>query len=88
MSFLRLWELRQKEVINVVDGQKLGYVCDLDFDLACGAINCIIVPGPCKVFGFIGRESEFVIDLCDIEKVGGDVILVDIDPEKCLKKCL
>ncbi len=88
MNVLRLNELRQKEVINIVDGQRLGYVCDLDFNLTQGEINCIIVPGPCRVFGFIGRENEFVIDLCDIEKVGGDVILVDIDPEKCLKKCL
>ena len=75
-------------MINIVDGQRLGYVCDLEFDLACGQIKCIIIPGPCKVFGFIGRESEFVIELCDIEKVGGDVILVDVDPEKCLHKCV
>lgn len=88
MRSLRLSELRQKEVINIVDGQRLGYICDLDFNLTLGVINCIIVPGPCRVFGFIGRENEFVIDLCDVEKVGGDVILVDIDPEKCLKKCL
>lgn len=88
MNILRLCELKRKEVINICDGQRLGFVCDLDIDLAKGVINCIIVPGPCKVFGFIGRESEFVIDLCDIEKVGGDVILVDIEPDKCLKKCL
>lgn len=88
VNVLRLCELRRKEVINICDGQKLGYVCDLDVDLVKGCINCIIVPGPCKVFGFIGRENEFVIDLCDIEKVGDDVILVDIDLERCLKKCL
>lgn len=88
MNVLRLWELKEKEVINICDGQRLGYVCDLDFDLREGVIRCIIIPGPCKVFGFIGRESEYVIDLCDIEKVGGDVILVDINPEKCLHKCL
>lgn len=83
-----MWELRQKEVINICDGQRLGFVCDLDFDLKEGCIKSIIVPGPCKVFGFIGRESEFIIELCDIERVGGDVILVDIEPEKCLHKCL
>lgn len=88
MNVLRIWELREKEVINICDGQRLGYVCDLEFDLIQGVIHCIIIPGPCKIFGFIGRESEYVIDLCDIEKVGGDVILVDIDPEKCLRKCL
>lgn len=83
-----MWELRQKEVINICDGQRLGFVCDLEFDLKTGCIHSIIVPGPCKVFGFIGRESEYVIDLCDIERVGGDVILVDIELEKCLHKCL
>lgn len=88
MNNLRICDLREKEVINVVDGQRLGFVCDLEFDLECGEIKCIIIPGPCKVFGFIGRENEYVIDLCDIEKVGGDVILVNIELEKCLHKCL
>lgn len=75
-------------MINVCDGQRLGYVCDMEFDLCKGCIHSIIVPGPCKVFGLIGRESEFIIDLCDIQKVGGDVILVDVDLEKCIHKCV
>lgn len=29
---VRLCELRDKEVINVCDGERLGNVCDIDFD--------------------------------------------------------
>ena len=30
---MRLCELREKEVINICDGEKLGNVCDIDFDI-------------------------------------------------------
>ena len=29
-------ELREKDVINVCDGKKLGYICDMDIDTDCG----------------------------------------------------
>ena len=35
---VRLDELESKEVINIRDGVRLGYVCDLELDLACGRI--------------------------------------------------
>lgn len=37
---VRLCELRDKEVINVCDGERLGNVCDIDFDEKTGQI-CI-----------------------------------------------
>ena len=33
---MRICELKQKEVINIRDGARLGYVFDLEMDLACG----------------------------------------------------
>ncbi len=85
---MRICDLRQKEVINILDGQRIGYVCDMIFDLEKGCILAIIIPGPCKVFGFIGRESEYIIDLCNVKQVGDDVILVEVNLENCLKKCV
>ena len=32
-SKMRLCELREKEVINICDGEKLGNVCDLNFEV-------------------------------------------------------
>ncbi len=83
---MRMCELKEKEVINCRDGERLGFVCDIEFDITTGIIIKIIVPGPCKIWGILGREHEFVIAFCEIKQIGTDVILVDIDTEKCLEK--
>lgn len=83
---MRNCELRQKEVINVCDGSRLGFVTDLIFDLESGCIEALIVPGPCKLWGILGRDQEYVIPFCCICNVGPDVILVEIKVEDCLKK--
>ena len=84
---VRICELKEKEVINVCDGERLGFVEDVEFDLCTAQITHIIVPGPCKFFGVLGREVEYVIDLCHICKIGCDLILVEVDLEKVTRKC-
>jgi YlmC/YmxH family sporulation protein len=77
-----MYELRQKEVINLKDGCRYGYVCDIEFCEAKGHIKKLIVPGPAKVFGMFGREEEFFIPWDCIKKIGSDIILVEIDKRK------
>ena len=48
-------ELRYKEVIDIHTGQRLGYVCDAEFDDAEGRIVSLITPGRAKFFGLFGR---------------------------------
>jgi YlmC/YmxH family sporulation protein len=84
---MRICELREKEVINCRNGQRLGFVCDVDFDICSAKVHSLIIPGPCKIWGILGRESEYIIDYCCVKQIGEDVILVDIDEEKALVKC-
>lgn len=84
---MRLSELSLKEVINICDGQKLGYIQDICFDPANGCIRQVIIPGPCKIWGIMGRDHEYVIDFKCIRQIGTDVVLVEIDREKCYQKC-
>lgn len=84
---MRLCELRRKEVINVCTCRRLGCVTDMIFDLCCGKIEAIIVPGPCKICGILGYEAEYIIPIECIRQVGDDIILVEIKEEKCLKSC-
>ncbi len=84
---MRIYDLRQKEVINACNCQRLGFVGDVEIDIDTGCICKIIVPGPCKIWGILGRESEYVIDWTCIRQIGPDIILVDIDVEECLVKC-
>jgi YlmC/YmxH family sporulation protein len=80
-------ELREKEVINICDGEKLGNVCDIDFEVKTGRIRDLIIPGPCKVLGILGRDHEYVIPYQQVQRIGADVILVEVEREKCLRKC-
>ena len=71
-------ELKCKEVINVCDGGRLGCVTDLELDLCTGAVLSIIVPGERNMLGLIRPRDGIVIPFCRIQKIGEDVILVDL----------
>ena len=79
---MRMSELKRREVINVCDCKRLGFVGDLDVDPCTGRILAIIVPGPGCVCGFLGREKEFVIPFGDICQIGDDIILVRVEEKK------
>lgn len=72
-SFL---ELREKIVINVVDGKKLGHICDMLFTLK-GKINAIIVPAERRFFKASSCDT-ICIPWCNICKIGQDTILVEL----------
>lgn len=84
---MRFSELKQKEVINCKDCRKLGFVTDLEIDDCNGKILKIIVPGPGRFCGCIGRVSEYCIPYNRIIRIGSDIILVDIVLEEILVKC-
>ncbi|MBE7034875.1 MAG: YlmC/YmxH family sporulation protein [Ruminococcaceae bacterium] len=74
----RAGELRQKEVINVNNAARLGFVSDVEVSLEGGAIEAIIVPGKTRVFNF-GTKGDIVIPWSKIRKIGEDVILVSLE---------
>lgn len=78
-------DLRQREVINIIDGKRLGFVTDLDIDLDNGRIKAIIVPGQSHIFSFFSRSGDHIIPWEQIKKIGSDVILVEL-PEFILHK--
>ncbi len=71
-------DLRQREIINITDGKRLGFLGDLDIDLEEGRVKAIIIPGPIRVFNFFNKAGEFVIPWEQIKKIGSDVILVEL----------
>ena len=73
----RFTDLRCKEVINICDGCRLGYVGDVECQLPEGQMTALIVPGPCRFLGLFGREDDYVIPWLCIKRIGDDLILVD-----------
>jgi YlmC/YmxH family sporulation protein len=70
-------ELREREVVNVIDGRRLGLASDLEIEIETGRIKAIVVPGPGKFLKLFGKSEEFVIPWEWIKRIGVDVILVE-----------
>ena len=71
-------DFRHKEVININDAKRLGFVQDVCADLETGRITSIIVPGNKKLINMFSRDNDIVIDWEKIKCIGDDIILVDI----------
>jgi YlmC/YmxH family sporulation protein len=81
---LELSRLSRKEIINLYDGARLGYVgeSDLVIDGDNGAIKAIIIFQ--KGLGTkMGRSSrELVIPWESVKKIGEEVLIVDLSPAR------
>ncbi|HPD01601.1 MAG TPA: YlmC/YmxH family sporulation protein [Acetivibrio sp.] len=75
----RTSDFREKEVINIKDGRRLGFVCDVEINLESGKIEAIVIPGDRRWFGLVGKDDEYVIPWDRIKKIGEDIILVELD---------
>jgi len=79
LTVVKISDLRVREIVNVVDGRRLGLIKDIDIDLEEGKITSIILPGVSgKFLGFLGKEEEIVVPWDKIMKIGADVILVEV----------
>ena len=71
-------DFKHKEVINITDGKRLGYVQDVCADLETGMITSIIVPGSNKLINFFSSNNDIVISWQSVKCIGEDLILVEI----------
>ncbi|WP_215828770.1 YlmC/YmxH family sporulation protein [Pelorhabdus rhamnosifermentans] len=74
---LKTSDLKLKEIINVLDGKRLGTITDIEIDVESGRLTAIIVPGAGRFLGMFGRSEDIVIPWEKINKIGLDVILVE-----------
>lgn len=71
-------DFKHKEVINITDGRRLGFVQDVTANLETGTITSIIVPGSSKLFNLFSSGNEIVIPWDKVKCIGDDLILVEI----------
>ena len=71
-------DVRHKEVVNINNGKRLGFVQDVCANLETGRITSIIVPGGKKLMSMFAKEDDIVIEWEKIKCIGDDIILVDI----------
>lgn len=71
-------DFKHKEVVNINNGKRMGYVQDVCADLESGTITSIIVPSGNKFFNMFSNTNDIVIPWQQIKCIGDDIILVDI----------
>lgn len=71
-------DFKHKEVVNINDGKRLGYVQDVTADLETGIITSIMVPGGNKILNMFNGNNNIVIPWKNIKCIGDDIILVDV----------
>ncbi|MBQ7351931.1 MAG: YlmC/YmxH family sporulation protein [Clostridia bacterium] len=75
---LSFCDLKNKDVINMCDGQNLGTITDLLIDINCGQILGLIVPSGKGLLNIFKSSNDIFIPYNRICKIGKDIILVDI----------
>lgn len=75
---VRTSDLRIKDVINVVDGRRLGLIGDLELDLEAGRVKSVVILGASRFLGLFGRDKDVAVEWEQIRKIGYDVILVEM----------
>ena len=80
---IKFSELQCREVICIGSGQRLGFITDIQIDVPQGNICAIVVPGPCRFFGLVGRRDDYIIPWNCIRKIGPDIVLVECSPDEC-----
>ena len=68
-------ELRNKEVVNVLNGKRLGRIVDLIISSRSCRVLGLVVPGRKE---FFKTKDDIFIPWKNIQRIGDDVILVQL----------
>ena len=82
MERLSTCDLREKEVINLCDGVRLGCPSDFEFNTCDGRITAIVISRSGGFLG-LGRCNDLIIPWNRIECIGEDAILVKLSASEC-----
>ncbi len=74
---MTLAELRTKEVVNILNGKRLGKVMDIEFHPADRCVTALVVPAqPSLIQSLRGEKCGVAIPWEDVKRIGDDVVLV------------
>ena len=86
MARMTLSQLRDKDVINLCNASRLGYINEIEFDSCSGQICSLILCRNGGLLGF-GKDDSLMLPWSRIECIGDDAVLVKIPDEEltCLE---
>ncbi|MDD2553613.1 MAG: YlmC/YmxH family sporulation protein [Desulfotomaculaceae bacterium] len=77
----KISDLGLRDIVNLVDGAKLGPVSDVYIDLETGKVISLVLSGGRKYFGLLAAGSDVVVPWEKIKKIGVDTVLVEVEEQ-------
>lgn len=74
---MRISDIMEKEVINIKNGKKMGFITDIDLDINEGKVMSFTILSDSRNFFSRGAEEDVVL-FNDILKIGCDTIIVNL----------
>ena len=71
-------ELRCKEVVNLLDGRRLGHINDLVFDMGSARVLGFILPGEKSGWNLFRPSEQLFVPYGCVVRVGEDAILIEL----------
>ncbi len=75
---MRLSDLQNKDIVNLVDGKNIGNIIDVNIDEVTGTIKSLIIEANHNIFAKFNKGLDTEINWQSISKIGEDVILVKV----------
>jgi len=75
----KISDLGLRDIVNLVDGAKLGPVKDVHFDPETGKVISLVLSSGRKYLGLLSAGSDVVVPWENIKKIGVDTILVEVE---------
>ena len=76
------WDLAEKDVVNIKNGEVIGRFDDVEIDTRKGKITAFYIEEASKFMGMLGKTKPKRIRCEEILKIGMDVIIVNVDDDK------
>ena len=75
---MRLSDLQNKNIVNIIDGKNIGNIIDVHINEASGNIESFVIEPNKNFLSFLNHGKDTEIKWNSIAKIGEDVILVKI----------
>ncbi|MCT4508526.1 MAG: YlmC/YmxH family sporulation protein [Tepidibacter sp.] len=77
----KISDMMEKEVVNINNGKKLGFINDIELDMGDGRIKSLIIVNEGSKGYLLSRGEACAVSWNNIIKIGHDMILVKIDQQ-------
>ncbi len=75
----KISDLGLRDIVNLVDGTKLGPVNDAYIDLETGKVASLVISGGRRRFGILPAGRNVIVPWEKIKRIGADTVLVELE---------